>query len=66
MEYCVWPDGAYCEPQDLNEMMLCGKSDDFELIDVEDEDEIHERVMEQEAQFNNVMEALLCCSPPAS
>lgn len=41
MEYLVWPDGDYCEPPELEEMMLCcGKSDDFEIVEVHDETQL--------------------------
>jgi hypothetical protein len=44
MEYLVWPNGDYCEPEDLQEALLFGKSDDFELIKVEDDAELDREI----------------------
>ena len=36
MRYIVWPDGTYCEEEDLEEYMaFSGLSDDFEVVEEE-------------------------------
>jgi hypothetical protein len=47
-EYYVWPDGTYCEPEELTEMMYTGHSDDFEKVLVEDDEAL-------EAEIHRVM-----------
>lgn len=39
IEHLVWPDGFVCLPEELEEALLCGRSDDFELIEALDEED---------------------------
>lgn len=43
LEYCVWPNGDWCEPEELNEWLL-DHSDDFELVTVFDEEELDDAI----------------------
>jgi len=44
MEYLVWPDGVYCDPEELEEMILLGWSDDFEIVEADDDDELEREI----------------------
>lgn len=44
MKYLVWPDGDYCDPEELAEMILYGKSDDFEIVEADDDDELERKI----------------------